>query len=203
MSRIPLYVLEGAWQEKHEQPQALSYFSAYALSEKEIDLKYRTFRCAEDLEYYIKTLPKNGKAFLYIACHGNEGALSPSDGRSKIDQQQIVKILTQAKKNSIAYMHFSCCELFEISERRPLLEKLKNASGAKFVSGYANSVDWLASTLLDLALVSRVSTKRKPRKLENKLNKFKKSYNSLIKELKFSAVYESDDQIKLFPPRIA
>ncbi len=55
-------------------------------------------------------------------------------------------------------VHFGCCEMIATSARRQTHERVSHLAtgGAGWVSGYATRVNWLQSTLLDIALVSEV-----------------------------------------------
>lgn len=204
--RAPVFVLEGAWDNPHEAPQILPYFTAYAQSHRYIDLQHRTFRCVEDIEYYVKKVPKQERAFFYFACHGNEGNLIPSDGRSKISIQAVENALSNAKEGSIEFVHFSCCDFVKSTNRRQTLSKLREAVDASWVSGYTRGVDWLSSTLLDLAFIDNVYVpwhrSDKPA-VEDFITNFTNDYEQLARSLGLSGMYVHRREESLFPKRLA
>ena len=153
--RAPVCILEGTWWSNHEVPLILPYFHALATSHREIDLSHRTIRGADDIAYYVSKISRNAGAFLYFACHGKRQLLRPSDHRSSVSREGLLEALSQAKAGAIAFVHFGCCEMVESSARRQTHEKISQAAGVRWVSGYTIPVDWLQSTLLDLGWSQR------------------------------------------------
>ena len=186
-------------------PLILPYFHALATSHREIDLSHRTIRGADDIAYYVSKISRNAGAFLYFACHGKRQRLSPSDGRSTVAPEGLLEALSQAKAGAIAFVHFGCCEMVAASARRQTHEKISQATGARWVSGYTTHVGWLQSTLLDIALVSEVfvpdhqAKAKRERKLKPRAEQFIKNYEQLARELGFSALAETSSGQLLFP----
>lgn len=207
--KAPVYILEGTWWSKRETPLVLSYFQALAASHGDIHLSHRTIRSAADVKYYVKRLSKNERAFVYVACHGEALCLKPSGGRSRISRPELIDALEGAKPGAIGFLHFGCCEMIDRENRRASLEELLRASGARWVSGYTQPIDWLRSTLLDLALVSeffggfpRGNTKGGPR-LQTAARTFVRSFNQLARGLGFSGLSKSSTGTHgLFPARL-
>src|SRR5262249_21398072 len=93
--------------------------------------------------------------------------------------------LRAAKKGAVEFLHFGACEIVEEGNRRRSLEALAEASGARWVSGYVKSVDWLSSMLLDIAVVADLylpfyhdTYSRRPQ-LQNGANGFLEPYEKL------------------------
>ena len=205
MARAPIFVLEGAWDKTHENPQILPYLNAYEQSHGEAVIRHRTFRNVEDIEYYVSRIPKNSRSFLYFACHGEEGYLIPSDGRSKIPMENILAAIEMAKDESVAFVHFGCCAFVRSSNRRATLSKLLGAFNGRWVSGYSRDIDWLASTFLDLALISEVYVpwyKSDGRRVTQKTKVFFEYYEQLSRSLGLSAIYAVQKEERLFPLRL-
>ena len=205
---ISCYILEGTWWSNREVPQVLPYFKALANSGDRINLSHRTFRNADDIAYWVSKIARNERAFLYFACHGENQNLIPADGRSSISNVQLLESLGKAREGAIEFMHFSCCEMVAADSRRESLERYLNASKAKWVSGYSESVDWLQSTLLDLALIADLAVpyhndgKKKTVKLSFRGRKFLKNYEQLVRSLGFSGAYKNGKgKVELFPQR--
>lgn len=202
-----VYVLEGAWNKPLEAPQVLPYLDAYSRSHGEVRVHHRTIRNAEDIKYYVSKIPKNSRAFLYVACHGAVGLLDPSDGRSKVPLAAVVDALSSAKLNAIGFLHFGCCEFVESKQRKKVLTELRDAAKAVWVSGYTKEVDWLSSTLLDLALMSEVfvawhkSPNMKDR-AQKAATRFVRSYKQLARSLGFSGLSAITKGLTLFPARV-
>lgn len=207
--KAPVFVLEGIWETLLEPPHVLPYLAAYEQSHREANVFHRTFRNQADLAYYIGRIPKGKQAFVYVACHGQVGVLDPSDKASKIPATGVVEALSAAKHQSIAFLHFGCCEFVQSEDatRRATLSNLMQAAGAQWVSGYAKPVDWLSSMLVDLALISAVyipwhNEPTKAAKAHRAANEFLHSYEQLARELGFSALSRLTNQPTLFPRRL-
>ena len=205
---ISCYILEGTWWSNREIPQMLPYFQALENSGNRINLSHRTFRNTEDIKYWVSKIKKNERAFLYFACHGENQNLIPADGRSPINNTELLQALGVANTGAIEFIHFGCCEMVSPDNRRKSLADYLTASNAKWASGYSKTVDWLQSTLLDLALIADLAVpyhndgKKKNVKLSFRGRSFLKNYNQLVRELGFSGAYKNrSGKIELFPPR--
>jgi len=202
------YILEGTWWSNREVPQVLPYFEALANSGDRINLSHRTFRNVDDISYWVSRISKNERAFLYFACHGENQMLVPADGRSPIENDKLLEALSNAKEGAIEFIHFGCCEMLSRDDRRKSLENYLKATNAKWASGYSESVDWLQSMLLDLALIADLAVpyhddgKKKHVKLSFRGRKFMSNYEQLVRGLGFSAAYDNGvRKIELFPRR--
>ena len=208
MKKARLVVLEGTWWSNHEVPLVLPYFHALSISHREIDLCHRTIRSVEDIAYYVGRISKNSGAMLYFACHGEGLQLKPAGERKKIDQAKLLDALREAKEGAVSFVHFGCCEMVASNARRETHQKVLNASGAKWSSGYAKNVDWLPSMFLDLALVTEVfvpqcaSTDGRVTRLKERAKAFVRAYEQLARELGFSALSKVTGGTALFPERL-
>ncbi len=205
---MSLYMLEGSWWSNREVPQVLPYFQALSNSGNRINLSHRTFRNVDDVCYWVSKIKKDERAFLYFACHGENQKLIPSDGRSPIENDKLLEALGNAKSGAVEFLHFGCCEMLSRKQRKQSLEKYLSASNAKWVSGYSESVDWLQSMLLDMALIADLAIpyhedgKKKNVKLSFRGRKFMKNYEQLVRSLGFSGAYNNGvGAIELFPKR--
>ena len=201
-------MLEGTWWSNREVPQVLPYFEALSNTGNRINLSHRTFRNVDDICYWVSKIKKNERAFLYFACHGENLRLIPADGRSPIENDKLIDALGNAKYGAIEFLHFGCCEMISREKRKDSLNKYLSASNAKWVSGYSESVDWLRSMLLDMALVADLAIpyhedgKKKNVKLSFRGRRFMKDYEQLVRNLGFSGAYDNGaGKIELFPKR--
>lgn len=201
---MTLYILEGSWWNNREVPQVLPYFQALENSGNRINLSHRTFRNVEDIEYWVSKIPKNEKAFLYFACHGEDQKLIPADGRSPISNEKLLNSLRVAKKGAIEFVHFSCCEMISPDNRSKSLKGYLGASNAKWVSGYSERVDWLQSIFLDLALITNLAIPYHNERngFSYKGRSFLNDYEQLVRSLGFSGGYNNGrGKVQLFPQR--
>jgi len=192
--RSQCIILEGSWWKLHELPQVLPYFQALSATEPSINLAHRTIRSLDDIAYWVKKIPKNSRSFLYFACHGEELDLLPGGRRDRVCRNDLLDVLGDAREGAISFLHFGCCEMVDKQHRRRSLQDLAVASGAYWVSGYTNSIDWLRSTFLDLALVAEVylafakGGNRRGPKLRNQAQRFFRDYEQLARALGFSGL---------------
>ncbi len=191
MAKPQLWILEGVWWQNREAPHVLPYFEALQRSHGPLALAHKSFRSAEDIEFWVKRISKNASVFLYFACHGSNLDLQPVDGRSSIHREDLLAALKCAKPGAIAFLHFGCCEMVDASNRRATLNELAEACGARWVSGYTESVDWLQSTLIDLAVVGDLYIpyhRMKRPQIRPRAKKFVTRYEQLARELGFSGL---------------
>ena len=208
MGKARVVVLEGTWWSNHEVPLVLPYFHALSISHSEIDVSYRTIRSVEDIAYYVSKIKKGSGAMLYFACHGEGLNLKPAGERAKISQGALLNALASAKDGAVNFVHFGCCEMIAPDSRRSTHQKILNASGARWSSGYTTSVDWLQSMFLDLALVTEVfvphctSSDGRLTKLKKRAQDFVGTYEQLARQLGFSALSKVTGGAALFPERL-
>ncbi|HLE18338.1 MAG TPA: hypothetical protein VI728_08645 [Syntrophales bacterium] len=190
------YLLEGTWWNHKEIPLILQYLQALNYSHGPIDLSHKTIRSNEDVEYWIRKIPKWSQSFLYIACHGSGGNLYPSDGKCLITRDDIINALSKAKDGAISFIHFGCCEMV-VGDRRKSLLDIAQACGARWVSGYSKTAGWLESTFLELALIAELylpffnDGKKQNPKLKSRADNFHRKYEQLARELNFSGICQN------------
>jgi len=54
----PCYIFEGVWWQTREIPQVLPFLQALGLCNGGLSLSHRTFRTADDLQYWLQRIPK-------------------------------------------------------------------------------------------------------------------------------------------------
>lgn len=198
-------ILEGAWENEHEIPQILPYFQALVVTHPDdIEISHRTFRSADDIAFYASQIGKNEGVLFYFACHGNAGKLNPSQNVN-ISLDDVAKALEKAKEGAIAFVHFGSCEMVVPGRRRESHLSIMNACGAKWVSGYTKSVDWLPSTFLDLMLVTSIFAPQhgeidgRAARINPNAAKFFEMYDQTARHLGFSALSVIAGGEKLYP----
>ena len=209
---INIYVYEGSWDKPSEAPQVLPYLQAYEQTFRDVRVHHRSIRNADDLGYYVSKIPKNDQAFVYVACHGNYDYLQPSSRAERIGMVALKDCLSKAKPNAIGFLHFGCCHFLTAqyeSRRDRLTQLLSAASGSVFVSGYTTAVDWLPSTLLDLAFLAEVYVpwRKEPTKRalsQRQAQKFITSdYLVPVRTLGFSSISGLIRENPLLPERLS
>jgi hypothetical protein len=90
-------------------------------------------------------------------------------------------------------------------KRRESHQLIMDASGAKWVSGYTKSVDWLPSTFLDLMLVIDIfatqhgQTDGRTARLKQRASEFFDLYEQAARSLGFSALAATSSGERLYP----
>ena len=198
-------ILEGSWEEEHEVPQILPYFQALVTTyADEIKISHRTFRNADDVAFYASQIGANEGVLLYFACHGSDGNLNPSRNVT-ISLDEVAKALGKAQQGAISFVHFGSCEMVVPKRRRESHLSIMNACGAKWVSGYTKSVDWLPSTFLDLMLVTSIFYPQHGEKdgraarINHNASNFFELYEKTARQLGFSALSVMTGGEKLYP----
>lgn len=201
-------ILEGSWWDEHEVPQILPYFQALAVTHPdEIEISHRTFRNVDDIAFYISQIRKNEGVLLYFACHGQQGVMQPS-GTTRILPTELAQALRNAKPNAISFIHFGSCEMVLHGRRRESHLEIMEASGARWVSGYTKSVDWLPSTFLDLMLAASIFVPQngvsdgRSKRINHNANTFYGLYEQTIRQLGFSALSMDSEGERLYPPAL-
>lgn len=155
MRRAPVWIFEGTWWDHHESSKVLPYFQAVSSTVAPLDIGHRTFRSADDLEYWIKKIPRGTSAFVYVACHGNGEGLWPVSN-TLISVDELCATFTAAKDGAIGFLHFGTCGVVDGTNRRASLQRLRRAARARFVSGFTRPIDWFQSTLFDVVIAAEL-----------------------------------------------
>lgn len=117
---------------------------------------YRDVGTVESLRYYLRkwTLKAHrGYPILYLAFHGDPGALYVGDRRSPqstVTLDLLEEMLTDRCKGRIIF--FAACGMMRASRNR--LNRFLRATGALAVCGYTADVDWLRATAFELLVLS-------------------------------------------------
>lgn len=204
MKKSTILVLEGIWWKSQKAPLTLPFLNALTGLYPEIEIRHRSIRNLADIEYYVRELRKGSKSMVYIACHGDQQVLCPSDG-VEIEADALGDALSKSAYDSISFVHFSCCEMINENNREDFLNSIMDATGADWVSGYSESADWIQSMLLDIAMIAEVfldfnqAKDKREAPLKRSTDKFFRLYEQLASELGFSAYASVSSGRILFP----
>lgn len=148
---------------------------------------YRSVLTIDNLLHYIEHFRKRTFQkydIVIIACHGWNHAISLEGQDGYID---IIDLANKSKgffKDKI--VHFSACRTMANEE---IARQFKELTGAKLVSGYQLSVDPMKSCIADMAYLNDLMLLTRVGIITNKSrSNFRKTYHSLLEELRFIAV---------------
>jgi hypothetical protein len=148
----------------------------------DIEFIFRKVASREDLKYYLYQLKyKTYKDFqiVYLAFHGNSKSIEmPSEPNNPLTLDELSEISNNQFEDKI--IHFGSCRTLNTSQKTII--DFKHQTGAKIVSGYSKSVDFMKSSILDFAYMSELASTQKLSTIENKMERL---YNNLMNDLGF------------------
>lgn len=102
----------------------------------------------EELVDGLRTLAKlRSDGILYIALHGDPGAIHLADGTT-LELEDLAELMGTRFAGWV--IHFGSCSTMRASDKR--LAAFCEATGAPFLLGYRKDVDWVESSALDMLL---------------------------------------------------
>ncbi len=145
------------------------------------DYVYRTVATKEDLKYYLSQMNKKiyqDYEIVYLNFHGtSQGIELPT--KEPITLEGLGEMCENFQPDK--FIHFGSCSTFRTSEQKIL--KFKDLSHARFVSGFTKKIDFIESSLLDIAYISEIlKTTRRYDTIENRMEK---QYGELCRKLGF------------------
>jgi hypothetical protein len=178
-----IFCLEGDWDSDLTQKCTIKSILDFVSTNLRVDVIHRHCATQDNVNYYLQEfmLPKY-KAYeiLYFAFHGQPGSLQVGD--TDVTIEDISKICQNGLRGKIVY--FGSCLTMKIDKRR--IDKFLRETKALAVIGYKTEVDFMDSSMLDIAIITALQSHRDMRKVEHEI---KTKHPKLVKELKFRIVY--------------
>lgn len=147
-----------------------------------VEFVFRNVASRTDLRYYINQLGyKTYKDFqiIYLAFHGRSKALEiPNDEKNPIPFSELVEISDGVFQDKI--VHFGSCRTLYTSDERIL--EFKEQTGARLISGYTKKIDFIRSSILDIAYFSELLDIQNVGAIEKRMIK---RYDKLMDDLGF------------------
>jgi Family of unknown function (DUF6642) len=178
-----IFAIEGEWENKLDNN--LTIKSALTMLQEVSGIEY-IFRKVNTVDSLLAYLQQSEAAsykkysFILIASHGSSKDI-------ELSRDQIISLKELAKKCSGIFnnkvVHFSSCGVLQ---NKKSIHEFKEFTGARMVSGYSKSVDFLQSSLLDIALINSFYGNNSPVITYNHLNRY---YPELIELLGFKIIY--------------
>jgi len=120
-----------------------------------VEFVFRNVASFRDLSYYIEQLQKKlYKDFqiIYLAFHGHSQLIGIPSESVPLYLSDLAKIANGVFQDKI--IHLGSCRTLNTSDR--IIKKFKKETGAKIVSGYTKSVDFIRSSVMDIAYFSEL-----------------------------------------------
>lgn len=150
-----------------------------------VEFVFRNVASRVDLRYYINELEyKTYKDFqiIYLAFHGASKSLEiPADKDNPITFSELAEISNGVFQDKI--IHFGSCRTLLTSDERIL--EFKEQTGARLVSGYTKKIDFIRSSILDIAYFSELIDIQNVGAIEKRM---KKRYDQLMNDLGFKII---------------
>jgi hypothetical protein len=188
-----VFCLEGEW--LHSLKRAMSVEPILALLEQLEDYRvpyiHRDVGTAEELTYYLRKWIQKRHAdhpILYLAFHGEKGALLVGDGRTSTGTRTL-DILEDELQGSCTrrVIFFAGCNTVDLHGHR--LNRFLSSTGALAVCGYTKSVDWLKSAAFELFLLGAIQRNALTTAgMRSVMNRIKREVPVLAKDLGFRTV---------------
>ncbi len=180
-----IFCIEGNW--AHSLKDKTSIKSALEFLEHNIDVKtiHKNSSTLDQFQELLNTsMQRTYKQYgiIYLAFHGNPGLLNIGK-RKKITLDEIAEMLNGRAVDKI--IHFGSCSTLNINGWD--LRRFWKQTGALAISGYKTDIDFVPSTILDIAFFDFCQKYRSIKSIETN---FRKYYNPIAKKLGFKMIYE-------------
>lgn len=149
---------------------------------------YKTVSTVEELRFLLSQMRKNQNNdfdIVYFAFHGDKGKIQLFEKKDINTYSKWVSLeeLSEMAEGCLSgkKVMFGSCSTLSAAESR--IDSFMEQTGAIMVSGYKKIVDYVKSSILDLALISEIAVSRKqsPDYIRQQLEK---RYSGLMEELK-------------------
>lgn len=162
IDKCGIFCIEGEWEADLTDRSSIQPLMEFLASSDELlPPIYRRVATKESFEYFVcqwKNHPEYNIG--YLSFHGEKGSLSL--GRDKLGLSELGKWLEGSchKKHLI----LSSCKTLSVSPTE--LNKFRRLTGARSVSGYSKSPDWIESSAFDVILMTNLLYHDSPSKAE-------------------------------------
>ncbi len=170
-----IFCLETEWDfsnKKLKDPTSVQPMLDFLKNHHQMDYVYRRVATKSEFLFYISQLNKASfrkYEIVYLSFHGQTQRIQLEGEKgtnAELTLQEIAEIANGAFNDR--FVHFGSCRTFLGS--KDTLENFKSTTGAKLISGYTRTVDFMHSSIMDIAYF-------------NELNGFSVKYNTVESKL--------------------
>ena len=154
-----IFCLEGEWNEKDlRDKSSVESYLRFLDESFGVDYIFRKVNSKESFLNYLNILSKYSKSkyadygILYLAFHGEKNCIYLNDGET-ITMEEILNECGAALKDRI--VHFGSCSTLRV--HADLLSDFFSKSEAKAVSGFSKDIDFMESSLFDIAYLNKLT----------------------------------------------
>ena len=174
-----IFALEGEWKRSLAQQDSVHAALQFLHQVKGVQFVFRKVATSSDLEYYLdKATQKSYEKYkiIYLCFHGKPGKIYLHGKRNHVTLDWLADSFKASFKDKI--VHFGSCSTLRLDEVE--LRKFKRVTGAACVSGYTTEVDFIDSTLMDIAYFDRLQFRQRVGTVDKTLEKhYPGMYNRL------------------------
>ena len=182
--RKDIFALEGEWRTSLTKADTVNAALVFLEQIAGVQFIFRKVATEQDLHYYLdKATQKSYQNYriIYLSFHGDPGILYLHGRRNRVTLESLGERFPLAFKDKI--VHFGTCKTLEMDAHE--LKAFKKATGAALVSGYTSDVDFIDSTLLDIAYFAWLQRRERISTLDKVLAKH---YPGMYERLGFKMV---------------
>ncbi|WP_224999427.1 DUF6642 family protein [Cesiribacter sp. SM1] len=186
-TRKNIFCLEGEWDASLKSRNSiLPTLEFMEHSYYKVKYVFRKVALQDDLFFYLhKALRSkfNTYSIINLAFHGESQKIHMANG-FKIKLSEIAKEFEVAFENKI--IHFGSCSTLRTNSKT--LHKFMDDTGALLVSGYTRNIDFIDSSLFDIAYFTLLQKYDRLSYIDNKLQK---DYTCLVDRLGFYLLHQN------------
>lgn len=175
--REKIFTLEGEWERNPTSKTSVWSMLQLLKDIEKIDFFHRRVATRSDFEFYLKKSRIRKYSTIYFAFHGSKNQIQLGDYKNTLSLDDIAEIADGCLEDKI--VHFGSCKTCKSKEE---LREFKYQTGAKMVSGYEKDIDWIDSTILDLAYFSNLNELTRKGAIEKRISS---KYSDLYDRLGF------------------
>lgn len=161
-SKHGIFCIEGEWEsDLSDQSSIRPLVDFLANSDALIAPIYRRVATSESFAYFVKQWKEYPNHTIgYFSFHGAKGSLSL--GKERLDLAALGKLLEDSCHEK--HIVLSSCQTLSVPNE--VLEVFRKQTGARSVSGYTKSPDWIESSAFDVILMTNLLYHNSPSKTE-------------------------------------
>ncbi|MDA1196065.1 MAG: hypothetical protein O2894_12915 [Planctomycetota bacterium] len=178
-----IFALEGEWSPRLTDRRSVGPLLDTLERIGQLDFIHRRVSTVDAMQDYVQRWSQQQYAHYalgYFAFHGSPGFVHI--GRKRLSLAELADLLPGALRGRI--IHFSSCGTIDVPQAD--LEVFCRVTGARAVTGYTESVDWLESAAFDLLLFEALAYYRRADAIERWLTS---AYPDLVRRLGFRMHY--------------
>ncbi len=186
-----IFCLETEWDfsdKKLKDPTGVQPMLDFLKNHHKMDYVYRRVATRAEFQFYIHQLKKASfrkYEIVYLSFHGKTQRIQLEGEKgtnAELTLQEIGEIVEGAFNDR--FIHFGSCRTFLGSKYN--LDDFKLTTGAKLISGYTRSINYMHSSIMDIAYFNELNNiSLKYNRVESKLEKY---YGGLMSELGFKII---------------